>query len=236
MKSEDNAMIGNITIQKTTSLNYPVKSLSSPADFTQPANEENFSDAMVKESLFNAPESNSVSKETTSAPKSHLTLHGYTASGNDFTLEWGEDILVAVGGIGGSVNVKYHESSTEEDPVVIAWGTDSNGSAYKQLIHLNDVNPNHASLAEILALRAHLAKSGHQDVANGSGILWTALGSFDVNQKTDFEKYYKEWIAAQQLAHHESQAALYKLELERLLFYHHQNDNQNDKKEHFLSA
>lgn len=229
-------MIGNIAIKEPTSFSYPVKSPSSSANFTQPANEENFADAMVKESSSNTQENNSVSKETTSASKSHWTLH-YTMNGNEITLEWGEDILVAVGGIGGSVNVKYHESSTEEDPVVIAWGINSNGSAYKQLIHLNDVNPNHASPAEMLALKAHLAKSGKQDASNtDSGALWISLESFDVTQKTDFEEYYKEWIATQQLANNPSQAALYKLELERLLFYHHQNDNQNDKKEHFLSA
>lgn len=94
---------------------------------------------------------------------------------------------------------------------------------------MNDVDPNHATPAEMIALKSHLAKMGYEDAADaGPGALWSALGSgYDANTKMDFEKYYKEFIAMQQLANNKTGAALYQYELERFLFFNQQNEDKN---------
>lgn len=143
----------------------------------------------------------------------------------DSVLYWGKDIIASVGGIGGTVNVKYHEDSTEDDPVVIAWGTDATGKEYSEKIHLNDIDINHATPAEMMALNAYMAKTGHKDaVAAGPGALWNSLGlGNNANSKMDFEQYYKDYIAMQQLGNNKSGAALYQYELENYLFFCKQN-------------
>lgn len=220
-------MIGNIAVKETPSFSYSAKYSPSSADFAQFANEENFARSAAEKTQAHSdePKTHSASEQST-RPKS-MTLYGHTESGNDCVLEWGEGMLVSVGGKGGSVNIKYHESSTEEDPVVVAWGKRSNGEDYKTLIHLNDINPAHATPAEMLALKAHLSKCGYQDAsAAGPGALWISAGAFDVFSKMDFEQYYKKYIEMQRLGNNQSGAALYQLELERFLFFHHQNEEK----------
>lgn len=173
------------------------------------------------------PESH-VSKEVPSSKG--LKVQFSTSDGCRGELYWGEDILASVGGAGGTVNVKYHDDSTKEDPVVIAWGVDSGGKEYERIIHLNEVNPGCASPAEMIALNAHLYKSGNMDAAeNGPGALWTAVGEgYDANAKMDFEQYFNNFIAMQQLSNN-SKSVLYQLELERYRFFHQQNEKFNFK-------
>lgn len=141
------------------------------------------------------------------------------------TLYFGDDILASVGGVGGEVHVKYDESTTDEDPVVIAWGKDSKGNPYEEKIHLNNVDPNNASPAEMIALNAHLAKTGIKPEAGkaGPGALWGPLGcGYDVNTKMNYTQFYKDYIAMQEMGNNKSGAALYQLELERFLFFNQQ--------------
>lgn len=168
----------------------------------------------------------SASAENPAPSKENAAGGGYikcsvkTSDGKSGVLYHGKDIIASIGGAGGTVNVKYHECSTEEDPVVITWGTDAKGKEYETFIHLNDIDINHATPAEMMALNAHLAKAGYKDVsAAGPIALWNSLGQGnDVNSKMDFEQYYKGHIAMQQLAD-KSGAALYQYELERYLFF-----------------
>lgn len=154
-----------------------------------------------------------------------LRCDAHTEDG-DRVLYWGKDIIASVGGIGGAVNIKYHENSTEEDPIVVAWGTDAMGKEYSETIHLNDIDINHATPAEMIALNAHLSKTGHKDaVAAGPGALWNSLGlGNNANSKMNFEQYYKDYIAMQQLGNNKSGAALYQYELESYLFFCKQNE------------
>lgn len=68
-----------------------------------------------------------------------------------------DDMLYSGGnGTGLSFYLKYAEDSTEEDPTIVAKGVDENGNEFEQTIHVNDINPQHATLVEMRALEAHL--------------------------------------------------------------------------------
>lgn len=206
-----------------TDFNYPARKapMTDKSDFFDAAQ------VLGRSTGSESGENSNTNKKTTSSDSWVVT--GTTSDGRTGVLYWEKDMLASVWGEGGTVNVKYHEDSTEEDPIAIAWGVDSNGKEYRQVIHLNDVDPNHATPAEMIALKSHLAKMGYEDAADaGPGALWSALGSgYDANTKMDFEKYYKEYIAMQQLANNKTGAALYQYELERFLFFHQQNEDKN---------
>lgn len=150
-----------------------------------------------------------------------LTVQFRTSDGYEGVLYHGKDMLVSVGGKGGTVNAKYDESSTKENPVVVIWGTDSTGKEYKKKVPLNEINPRNASPAEMMALNAHLSKIGNGDVA-GPIALWNSLGATNADSKMDFDQYYRDYIAMQRLGGNQSNAELYQLQLERFLFFFQQ--------------
>lgn len=154
------------------------------------------------------------------------SFHPTRTSLTEATLYCGADMLASVVGIGGEVHVKYDESTTDENPIVIAWGKDSKGNPYKEKIYLKDVNSNNASPAEMIALNAHLAKTGGRTEANnaGPGALWGPLGcGCDVNTRINYTQFYEDYIAMQKLGNNKSGAALYQHELERFIFFRQQN-------------
>ena len=79
---------------------------------------------------------------------------------------------------GQELHMKYDESSTDDDPVMYVEGKDIQGKNFTQKIHLNHVNAENATPAEITALRVHLAQQGDKSVKASSGIPLMALGSF----------------------------------------------------------
>lgn len=162
---------------------------------------------------------NFISKEGTNNDLLKCTVQ--TADGRNQILYHGKDILASVGGVGGTVNVKYHKDSTIDNPIVIAWGTDIQGKEYEEVIHLNDIDIANASPAEMIALNAHLAKIGQKEVvAGGPGALWNSLGSGNsANFKMNFEQYFKDYIAMQRMANNNAGADLYQYELERYIFF-----------------
>ncbi len=159
-------------------------------------------------------------KNEPSEQKKPMVLRFETSDGKKGELQRGSGILASVGGAGGTVNAKYHESSTAEDPVVVVWGTDSDRKEYQKIVHLNDVDPGHATPAEMIALNAHLSKTSGSGAENPIA-LW-ASKSAGVNSGMDYVQYYKEYIAMQQQSGNPSGAELYQLQLERFLFYHQQ--------------
>lgn len=68
-----------------------------------------------------------------------------------------DDMLYSGGnGSGLSFYIKYAENSTKEDPTVVAKGVDENGKEFEQIIHINDINPRHATVVQMHALEAYL--------------------------------------------------------------------------------
>ena len=122
---------------------------------------------------------------------------------------------------GQELHMKYDESSTDDDPVMYVEGKDIQGKTFTQKIHLNHVNAENATPAEMTALRVHLAQQGDKSVKASSGIPLMALGSYqDVNTAMDFKQYYENWASNLENAGLKQNAGIYMSELERYLFYH----------------
>jgi len=162
-------------------------------------------------SIRNAFGQNGVSELLSSAPDGsyHGTLKmGYLHS--EFSPVSGQEL-----------HMKYDESSTDDDPVMYVEGKDIHGKKFTGKIHLNDVDPEKATPAEMTALRVHLAHQGDKGVKASSGIPLMALGSHkDVNTTMDFKQYYKNWASNLENAGFKQNAGIYMSELERYLFYH----------------
>ena len=105
-----------------------------------------------------------------------------------------KDALYTTGGgeNGQELHLNYDESSTEDNPVIKAWGIDSYGNDYEELIYVNKVNPRNATVAEMKALEAHLKKQGDSVLTarisrlGGGNFIGEALSGFDVHEKIDF--------------------------------------------------
>lgn len=122
---------------------------------------------------------------------------------------------------GQELHMKYDDSSTEEDPVMLVEGKDIQGNDFVKKIHLNDVDPGNATPAEMTALRVHLAQQGDRSVKTSSGIPLKALSSrYNVNSSMNFRQYYEGWASNLEHAGFHQNADLYRSELERYLFYH----------------
>lgn len=129
---------------------------------------------------------------------------------------------------GQELHMKYDDSSTEEDPVMLVEGKDIQGNDFVKKIHLKDVDPKNATPAEITALRTHLAQQGDRSIKTSSGIPLKALGSYqNVNSSMNFKQYYEDWASNLKHAGFHQNADLYMSELERYLFYHRVNFREN---------
>ena len=132
-------------------------------------------------------------------------------------------LVSQVSGSGQELHMKYDESSTDENPVIYAWGKDSSGNAFETKIFVNNIDPYHASPAEMKALHAHLAKQ-NGGVKSNSVPIDVALNGYDVNQKLNFVQYLGEWNAMQELAKNPD-ADLKRLQLEQYVAFYQQNQN-----------
>lgn len=162
-----------------------------------------------------------VSKNARAAREKHMVMRFETSDGKKGELQWGKDMLACVGGRGGTINAAYHESSTAEDPVAVLWGTDRSGKEYRNIVHLNDIDPGCATPAEMITLNAHLSKLDGRSQGNPIA-LWVSKNA-GVNSEMDYEQYYRDYIALQQQSGNRLGADLCQLQLERLLFFHQQN-------------
>ncbi|EOS68858.1 hypothetical protein C818_02733 [Lachnospiraceae bacterium MD308] len=124
---------------------------------------------------------------------------------------------------GQEIHMKYDESSTEEDPVIRAWGIDSKGNEYERLIHVNEVDPQNATPVEMKALEEHLFATKDEVITSpgsrGIGSILSSLSGFDVNEKLNFVQYMNEGAA---ITMDKSSAMRSQLDAERYLFYYQQ--------------
>ncbi len=83
------------------------------------------------------------------------------------------------------VYAEYTADSSPEDPIVRVSGTSDSGP-YSFTCHIKDIDPSHASYAELAALYGHLVKTGAFQSALDSGVLPTGLETGDVTEKRDY--------------------------------------------------
>ncbi len=104
-----------------------------------------------------------------------------------------DDMLYSGGnGSGLSYYIKYAPDSTEEDPTVIAKGVDENGAEFEQTIHINDINPEYATLVEMHALEAHLGvdkNGGLTSLPYGP-----SMGSMGLHDRENFINMFENTI------------------------------------------
>lgn len=93
------------------------------------------------------------------------------------------DMLYSGGnGSGLSFYIKYADSSSKDNPMVIAKGVDENGKEFEQTININDINPSNASIVEMRALEAHL----NVDKGGWLSSLPKESGFIGLNDRCDF--------------------------------------------------
>lgn len=126
------------------------------------------------------PEKSSKKQQTGNIPKT------YTVYMMD------EDTLYSGGnGTGLSFYIKWAEDTTEDDPVMVAKGVDENGEEFEQRIHINDINPNNATLVEMRALEAYTG------VEKNGGLSSLPMGTGDMGlyDRRNFMQMFKKQIA-----------------------------------------
>lgn len=97
-------------------------------------------------------------------------------------------------GQGQTVYVEYTEDSTSEDPIVRISGNALSGS-YDQVVHINNIDPNRASYAELCALMGHKAKTGEYKPEFGL-IMPVPMGvdRGDFSKPLDFMRKIRAWV------------------------------------------
>ena len=99
----------------------------------------------------------------------------------------GENCIYSGGRMGNRINqtiyVEYTEDSTAEDPIVRIEGKADSGS-FDFICHINDIDPENATYAEMTALFGHLVHTG---VYQGSGGQVTPYG-FEYHGSVDLMK------------------------------------------------
>lgn len=102
-----------------------------------------------------------------------------------------DDMLFSGGnGTGLSFYIKYAEDSTKDDPTVIAKGVDENGKEFEQTIHINQINPQYATVVEMRALEAHLGV----DKNGGLSSLPLESGNMGLNERRNFIDMFQKQI------------------------------------------
>ena len=102
-----------------------------------------------------------------------------------------DDMLYSGGnGTGLSFYLKYAETSTKDDPKILAKGVDEYGKEFEQIIDVRKVDPHNATLPEMRALEAY---SG---APKRFGFSSLPLGSENVglNQRQDFMVAFRKNI------------------------------------------
>ena len=118
-----------------------------------------------------------------------------------------DDMLYSGGnGTGLSYYIKYADSSTAEDPTVIAKGTDENGNEFEQTIHINDIDPRNATIVEMHVLEKYTGAEKRY----GFTSLPLSAGEMGLNERRNFINMFEDSINGLTLMKAKKAAAYYK--------------------------
>lgn len=122
-----------------------------------------------------------------------------------------DDMLYSGGnGTGLSFYIKYAENSTEENPTVIAKGVDENGKEFEQTIHINEINPQNATVVEMHALESYMGV----DKNGGLTSLPMGTGMMGLNDRADFMDLFEKQISDMKLLKQQRTAAYYEYSMQ----------------------
>lgn len=114
-----------------------------------------------------------------------------TGSGNKVYLDPEAIYSVCHAQSGESVNVYRSEDFSEENPIYIVKGTDGNGNEYEEKIDVSEVNPNHCSYKEMLALGIHTGKKS-DSLFFSMSVLKDKATSASYSEKADYMSMLSE--------------------------------------------
>ena len=122
-----------------------------------------------------------------------------------------DDMLFSGGnGTGLSFYIKYAENSTENDPIVIAKGVDENGNDFEKTIHINDINPQSATIVEMRALEAYTGV----EKKNGFSSLPLSAGNMGLNDRRNFMDMFEKTISDLTTLNSQKAAAYYRYSMQ----------------------
>ena len=118
-----------------------------------------------------------------------------------------DDTLYSGGnGTGLSYYLKYADSSTAEDPTVIAKGRDEQGNEFEQTIHINDIDPRNATIIEMHALEEYTGAEKRY----GFTSLPLSAGNMGLNERRNFINMFEDSINELTMLKAKKAAAYYK--------------------------
>ena len=104
---------------------------------------------------------------------------------------------------GGWMNASVFKSEnfSEDKPVFIVRGTDTNGTPFEAEVNINNVNPRNASFIEMMALDGYYADKGQplNATRSAAGAMGGIRGSHDAFSKFDFLPPLQEMMEAQRI-------------------------------------
>ena len=109
-------------------------------------------------------------------------------------------------GAGLSYYLKYADSSTAEDPTVIAKGRDEQGNEFEQTIHINDIDPRNATIIEMHALEEYTGAEKRY----GFTSLPLSAGNMGLNERRNFIDIFEDSINELTMMKAKKAAAYYK--------------------------
>ena len=100
-----------------------------------------------------------------------------------------------------NASVFKSESFSDDNPVFLVRGTDTNGRPFESEININNVNPRNASFIEMMALDGYFASKGQPlGATRGAvGAMSGIRGSYDAFSKFDFLPPLQEMMQAQRV-------------------------------------
>lgn len=152
--------------------------------------------------------SNYTNKATMGASFTDHLKSTAAASGKGHTVYMkAEDTLYSGGnGTGLSFYIKYADSSTQDDPTVIAKGVDENGEEFEQTVHIKDIDPRNATLVEMRSLEAYTGAEKRY----GFTSLPLSTGSMGLYERRNFINMFEDSINNLTLLKEKKAAAYYR--------------------------
>lgn len=138
---------------------------------------------------------------------------GTSANGHTVYMKTGDTLYSGGNGTGLSYHLRYADSSTQEDPIVIAKGVDENGSEFEQTIHINDIDPRNATIVEMHALEEYTGTEKRY----GFTSLPLSAGNMGLNDRRNFINMFEDSINSLTLLKAKKAAAYYKQSVQAYL-------------------
>ena len=164
----------------------------------------------ISSGYYQAGYANSKTTKTTSEAGFSNRLNSIAGKGHIVYMKTDDMLYSGGNGTGLSFYIKYAENSTEDDPIVIAKGVDENGNDFEKTIHINDINPQSATIVEMRALEAYTGV----EKKNGFSSLPLSSGNMGLNDRRNFMDMFNKTISDLTTLNSQKAAAYYRYSMQ----------------------